>query len=122
MRSGKIVGSHLICVVLGMVLLYLLSFPLAVLSWFFLGSEIQSKASFPSYHLATLYMRGGLGDQTYTFDVDGRTVWISGDAAGGNNYDKIYWGETGHIVTLELRGEKVIVYDAMNREIKHKGW
>ncbi len=115
-------GSHLICVVLGMVLLYLLSFPLAVLSWFFLGSEIQSKASFPSYHLATLYMRGGLGDQTYTFDVDGRTVWISGDAAGGNNYDKIYWGETGHIVTLELRGEKVIVYDAMNREIKHKGW
>jgi hypothetical protein len=118
----KIVGSHLACVVVGMILVYVLSFPLAVLSWFFMGSEIQSKASFPSYHLATLYTRGGLGDQTYTFDVDGRTVWKSGDAPGGDNKEEIIWDETGHIVTLKLRGEKVFVYDAMNREIKHKGW
>ncbi len=114
-------GSHLICVVLGMVLLYLLSFPLAVLSWFFLGSEIQSKASFPSYHIARLYSKGGLGDQTYTFEVDDRTVLISPDSPGGDNKEEILWDATGHIVTLKFNGKQAVIYDAWNREIKFGG-
>jgi hypothetical protein len=73
-----------------MILVYLLSFPLAVLSWLFLGSEIQSKASFPGYHQARLYSRGGFGDQEFTFWVDGRFVWTSHDAAPGNLHEKIY--------------------------------
>lgn len=112
----------MVCVVLGMILVYVLSFPLAVLSWFIMGSEIQSKASFPRYHLARLYSRAGFGDQTYTFEVDDRTVLISIESPGGDNKEEIIWDETGHIVALELRGEKAVVYDAMNREIKHKGW
>jgi hypothetical protein len=121
-KKLKKVGSHLVCVVVGMVLFYLLSFPLAVLSWFFIGFEIQSKRSFPTYHLATLYTRAGIGDQNYSLDVDGRTVWMSGDAPGGDNKEEIIWDETGHVVTLKLRGEKAVIYDVMNKEVKHKGW
>jgi hypothetical protein len=117
----KIVGSHLACVVAGMILVYLLSFPLALLSWFFLGFEIQSKSSFPSYHLATLYTRGGFGDQTYSLDVDGRTVWISPDSPGGDNKEEILWDATGHIVTLKFNGKQAVIYDAWNREIKFGG-
>jgi hypothetical protein len=124
MKNEKLkkIGSHLFFIFVGMVLLYLLSYPLAGLSWFFYGSEIQSKASFPSYHLARIYSRPGPGDQQFTFWVDGRLVWNSSDAAPGNLNEKINWDDTGHLVTLELEGEKVLIYDALNREIKHRSW
>jgi hypothetical protein len=116
------ITSYFGCFILGIIFVFATKPFVQIASDFLIGFEIQSKASFPGDHLATLYTKGGPGDQRYTFEVDGKTVWISGDAPGGNNHDKIFWDETGHIVTLELRGEKVIVYDAMNREVKHKGW
>lgn len=102
------------------VILTLLALPIITFfKEFLFGFEIQSMASFPYYHAARLYSRPGLGDQTFTLEVDGKTVWVSGDAAGGDLKEKIIWDETGHIVTLELAGKRVFSYNAKSKtEIK----
>jgi hypothetical protein len=89
---------------------------------FFFGFEIQSAASFPAYHRARLYSRPGLGDQTLTLEVDGSTVWIANDAAGGDLDEKLSWDETGHVLTLEIKGANAVIYDARNQKIRYRSY
>ena len=108
-----------VCFFLG-IILTLASIPIiSLFKNFFFGFEILSVASFPRYHIARLYSRGGLGDQTFSLEVDGRTIYVSFDMAPGNLHEKLLWDETGEIVTLELAGKKIIAYNAESKsEIK----
>jgi hypothetical protein len=111
-----------VCFVFG-VILALLTLPVVTFfKEFLFGFEIQSMASFPYYHMARLYTNPGLGDQTLTLEVDGKSVWTSGDAAGGDLKERLIWDKTGRLLTLELNGESVIVYDAQKQKIEYKRW
>lgn len=103
-----------VCFVLGMVLT-LLALPIIKFSKEILfGFEIQSMASFPYHHMARLYTNPGLGDQMLTLEVDGKIVWISGDAAPGDLNEQLTWDESGRFVTLKLSGKTIVTYDAQN--------
>jgi hypothetical protein len=117
----KIVGSHLVCVVIGIVLTLATIGLSKILSLMIWGFELQSVMAFPDHHQAKLYSRPGFGEQNFTFWVDSKIVWNS-VSAPGNFQEKVYWDKVGNIVTLELEGRKMIVYDAVNREVKHKSW
>lgn len=103
--------DHLSFFVLGMIFISASTPVLSFFSDFVFGSEIQSRASFPRYHMARLYSRPGFGDQTFYLEVDGERVYTSGDAAPGNLDEKLYWDAEGKIVVLELAGKKVFSYD-----------
>ncbi len=83
---------------------------------------MQGVMAFPNHRQAKLYSRPGLGEQNFTFWVDSKIVWDSGVSAPGNLEEKVYWDETGDIVTLELKGKKVVMYDAMNKELIKRRW
>jgi len=120
MNNLKKVSGYLGCFVLGIVFTITTTPVISAVGELLFGFEIQSMASFPYYHMAKLYTSPGLGDQTLTLKVDGNHVWTSGDAAGGDLNEKLIWDKTGHILTLELNGENVLIYDAQNQKIKYK--
>ena len=51
-----------------------------------------------------------------TLMVDGKAVYIANDAPGGDLKERIYWDGAGNIVTLELSGKKVFVYNARAKQ------
>lgn len=122
MKNFKSIITHTICIFIGVFLTYTAIVIWSIFSWFIWGFEIQSVLSFPHHHQAKLYSRPGFGDQTFTFWVNNKLIWDSGDAAPGNLQEKIYWDKSGNIVTLELESEKIVVFDATNLEIKHSAW
>jgi hypothetical protein len=81
------------------------------------SQEVQSMASYPYYHMARLYTKPGLGEQAFTLEVDGRIVWVSGAAAGGDLNEKLIWDETGNIVSLELAGKRVVSYNTILKRL-----
>ncbi len=108
-----------VCFVLGIILTLVTMSVFSFVRRFLTGFEILSVASFPRSHIARLYSRGGPGEQTFFLEVDGKTVYVSGDAAPGNLHEKLLWDETGKIVTLELEGQKLFIYNAESKsEIK----
>ena len=109
-----------VCFVLGIILTLLALPVIAFFKELLFGFEIQSMASFPYYHTARLYTNPGFGDQTFTLEVDGRTVWVSGDAAPGDLDEKLIWDKTGQIVTLELAGKKILSYDAGSKTLMNE--
>ena len=117
----KYVGCIGMGTMLGIILTLELMPVVGFIGGFFGGFEIQSMASFPYYHTAKIRTRPGLGDQTLFFEVDGKDVWVSGDAAPGDLNEKIYWDSTGTIVSFELAGKKTFVFNAESKtEVKEK--
>jgi hypothetical protein len=111
-KNLKKITKYFGCFILGIVLTIFLTPILSAVKEFLLGFEVQSMASFPYGHMARLYTNPGFGEQHFTLEVDGKNVWSSGDAAGGDLDEKLIWDKTGRIVSLELDGEKVFSYDA----------
>ena len=119
MKSKKQFVKYFVCFLLGILFVFVATSVYRTIDKFLItGSKIQSQSSYPLGHIATLYSRGGLGDQTLTLKVDGKTVWVSGDQPPGDLDEKLIWDETGQIVTLEFNGKKILIYDALNREIR----
>lgn len=118
LKISKILNRP-VCFVLGIVLTLVTMPVFSFVRRFLTGFEILSVSSFPRTHIAILYSRGGPGEQTFFLEVDGTRVYVSGDAAPGNLHEKLIWDEIGKIVTLELEGQKIFIYDAESKsEIK----
>ncbi|HRH46993.1 MAG TPA: hypothetical protein PKY82_35430 [Pyrinomonadaceae bacterium] len=108
--------AYPVCFLLGVFFSFLITpaFSIAkILAW---GIEIQSAESFPMGHTAKIRTRPGFGDQTIFFEVDGRDVWQSGDAAPGDLNEKIVWDKIGRYVTFEFcknefDGKMIFAYD-----------
>ncbi len=115
MKETNAFISHLAFLCFGFILCFVFLLVWKVMSFFIWGFEVQSMASFPYYHDARLYTRPGIGDQTFTLQVDGETVWVSGDAAPGDLKEKLMWDEMGRKVTLEFLGKKVVTYDTKSK-------
>ena len=85
--------------------------PLSIIWGVFVGVEIHSESSFPLGHMARIYSRPGLGDQQLIFEVDGDTVFKTGDWEPGNVKEEIEWDESGQVVTFYASGRKVFTFN-----------
>jgi hypothetical protein len=112
MEKLKKIAGYFICFVLGIIFTILITPVLAIFKEPLFGYEIQSMASFPYGHMARLYTNPGLGNQNFTLEIDGKNVWNSVDAVGGDLDEKLIWDKTGRIISVELAGKKVFSYDA----------
>jgi len=118
-KRRSIFFRYFICFITGWIFAYAVSGTKVVLDFLFVGDQIQCQTSFPRYHSACLYSRFGIGEQSLSFQVDGKTVYSVNDFAGGNLKERISWDEQGHKVSLEVLGRKLFLYDA-NLEIEIK--
>ncbi len=112
MDKLKKIAKYFGCFILGIIFTVFVTPILSSVKDLLFGYEIQSMASFPYGHMARLYTSPGLGDQTFTLEVDGKNVWSSGDATPGDLDEKLIWDKTGRIVTLQLAGKEVLSYNA----------
>ena len=76
------------------------------------GDEISCASSFPRYHKACIYSRFGLGDQSLTLTIDGRTVYQAEDFPGGDLKEKILWDSGARKVTFHINGLGDRTFDA----------
>ena len=106
-----LVFTHLLAVVMGFSIFYYATQPAEAIWGIFLGNEIQSKASFPRYHMATIYSAWGIGDQQLIFAVNGKRVYRTADMAPGNLKENIIWDETGTVVSFKTGSHTVYKFD-----------
>jgi hypothetical protein len=95
----------------GIVFFPAISWPIRLINYMVFGVEIHSKASFPDAHMARVYSRPGLGEQHFTLEVDGRSVYISPDLSPGNLDEQIIWSDDGTVVSLMGEKRTLYIYD-----------
>ncbi len=120
-KLNKFAKFLICCLFLLSTVFFLIKLPQIIFEGLFLYSYlVPIETSYSHHHSAKLYTRPGLGDQNFTLEINGETVWKSGDAMGGDLKAKLIWDKTGHILTMKLLGHETVIYDAKNQIIKHK--
>jgi hypothetical protein len=93
--------------------------------YFFFGLPIQAVHSRESGNIAVLRKHFGIIDYNLSVDVNGRSVYRSGDIQGFSPSDlraTLVWDKSGRVVVLEIMGKPRFAYDAVtNQQIERGG-
>lgn len=87
------------------------------LRYFLFGTPVQTVRSTESGNVAVLREHFGIIDYNISVEVNGTSVYRSGDIQGISPTQlrgTLIWDKTGQVVVLELMGRPAFAYDAAN--------
>lgn len=119
------IGSYLFVAVGSIVLAAVGWFGVQAARYFFFGLPIETVVSRESGNVAVLREHFGIIDYNLSIDVNGRSVYRSGDIQGFSPSQlraTLVWDKTGRVVILEMMGKPRFAYDAVtNQQIERGG-
>lgn len=125
MRKSRKITSYFFVSGASVVLTVTLWFGVQATRFFFFGLPIETVVSRESGNVAVLREHSRIIDYNLSIDVNGRSVYRSGDIQGfspSHLRATLVWDKTGRVVILEMMGKPRFAYDAVtNQQIERGG-